>query len=155
MIKELNFVTIKVESRSHTPFALRFNEVPTSMCIDCVCTILTNFYLYKYATTGDMIKCFTNAVIITITKVMVKLFLIYPPDIDHSPYVGVEPLFCVLTGLVLADENGVWHWEEPHQSAVLQVLQPLVLTLYLTVHVCSGGGGQFYITADRAAMHYL
>ena len=53
----------------------------------------------------------------------------------------MEPLFCVLTGLVLADENGVWHWEEPHQSAVLQVVQYFMLTLYLTVHVSVPGGG--------------
>ena len=63
------------------------------------------------------------------------------PDIDHSPYVRMEPLFCVLTGLVLADENGVWHWEEPHQSAVLQVLQHLMLALDLTVNNLFGGGG--------------
>ena len=61
------------------------------------------------------------------------------PDIDHSPYIiCVEPLFSILTGLVLADENGVWHWEEPHQSAILQVVQHLMLTLNLTVHVRGG-----------------
>ena len=55
---------------------------------------------------------------------------------DNSPYVRVEPLLCVLAGLVLADENGVWHWEEPHQSAILKVVQYLVLTLNITVHAC-------------------
>ena len=55
------------------------------------------------------------------------------PDINHAPYVGVEPLLRVLTGLVLADENGVWNWEEPHQSAILEVVQYLMLTLNLTV----------------------
>ena len=66
---------------------------------------------------------------------IVKLFLIYPPDIDDSRYVSMEPLFCILTGLVLADENGVWHWEEPHQSAILQIVQHLILTLNFTVIV--------------------
>lgn len=60
------------------------------------------------------------------------------PDVDHSPYVRVEPLLCILTGLVLADENGVWHWEEPHQSAILKVVQYLVFTLNLTKNVCCG-----------------
>ena len=54
------------------------------------------------------------------------------PDIDDSPYVRVEPLLCVFTGLVLADENGVWHWEESHQSAILKVVQLLMFTLNVT-----------------------
>ena len=58
------------------------------------------------------------------------------PDIDDSPYIRVEPLLCIFTGLVLADENGVWHWEKPHQSAVLKVVQYLMLTLDITVQVC-------------------
>ena len=76
------------------------------------------------------------------------------PDIDHSPYVSMEPLFCVLAGLVLADENGVWHWEEPHQSAVLQVVQHLMLTLNLTVHVCLGEGGSYRSILYRATMYH-
>lgn len=55
-----------------------------------------------------------------------------PPDIDHSPDVGMEPNLCVVTGLVLTDNDGVWHWKEPNQCAVLEILQNLTLTLDIT-----------------------
>lgn len=48
-----------------------------------------------------------------------------PPQIDDPPHVGAEPHGRARVGLVLADEDGVGHRQQPHQGAVLQEPQDL------------------------------
>ena len=49
------------------------------------------------------------------------------PEINDAPHVSPEPSSCAGVGLVLADQDGVWHWQEAHQGAVLQEPQDLAL----------------------------
>lgn len=50
---------------------------------------------------------------------------IHIPQINNSPHVGPEPHGSARVRLVLADEDGVRHRQQPHQCAMLQELEDL------------------------------
>ena len=70
-----------------------------------------------------------------LNHMVVPAFAWYSPEIDDPPHVGPEPHGGAGVGLVLADEDGVRHRQQPHQRAMLQELQDLRL-------VCQTPGGE-------------
>ena len=65
----------------------------------------------------------------------------------------MEPQLCAVAGLILANEYRMWHREQSYKSAILQVVQHLMLTLHITTGKEEGSNQQFQQTVTLDIKH--